>query len=223
MPKIIFMKIGFVDDHKLILEAYKSLLQDFDCTIEAFNGLEMIEKINLILQNDASKLPEIIIVNISMPIMNGFETVDWLKKNHPRIKIVISTSLSDEDSILRMIKMGVNSYLIKSELTPENFRNAIVEVIKNGNYYTSKVTELIIKSFQNSDIDFTKKKVMSLTEKERVIINLVCEELTASEIAIKLSLSNRTIDNFIQNIFSKLEVKTRVGMALFAQKNGLLN
>lgn len=213
------MKIGIVEDHRIMLEAYKIALKDFECVIEAFNGREMIDKIEELNKNS---FPDLLIVNINMPIMNGFEAIQWLKSNHPNIKIVVVSSLNDDDTILRMIKLGANSYLIKSEVTYEELNHAISEVIKNGSYYTNKVTEIIVKSFQNSNLTETERKILTLTEKEITVINLICEELSSLEIAERLDLSPRTVETFTQKILSKLNVKSRVGIAIFAERHGLL-
>ncbi len=183
----------------------------------------MIEQFVDLEKSDSNKIPDIMIVDIQMPKMDGFEVVEWIKNNHPKIKIVISSMSSDDATILRMMKMGVDSYLVKNDLDYDEIRYMISEVIKKGNYYTPRITEVIVKSFQNSDLTEAERKILSLTEKEKIIIKLICEELTGSEIALRLSLSNRTIENFTHNIFSKVNVKSRVGLALFAQKNGLLN
>jgi len=221
--KISIMKIGFVDDHPFILQGYKNVLKDWDCVISANNGMDMIKQFENLNQKDLDSIPSIMIVDINMPEMDGFEVVQWLKVNYPKIKIIISSMSNDENTILRMIKMGVESYIVKSDLTYEVLKDVVYNVWKNGNFYTPRVTELIIKSFQSSMISEVEKKILNLTEKEKIIIKLICDELTSSEIASRLFVSVRTIETITHNIFSKLEVKNRVGVALFAIRNGILN
>ena len=217
------MKIGFVDDHLILLEAYKGIFKDYDCTLSACNGIDMIEKFEFIEKENSDNLPDVIIIDINMPLMNGYEAVEWLKVNYPKIQIVIVSGSEEEISVLRMVKLGVNSYVNKSSITNESLRNVISEVIKKGNCFNKYVSEIVIKSYQNSELNLDESRVLSLTEKEKEVIKLVCKEMTTNEIANALSLSTRTIDSFRHNIISKLNVKSTVGVALFAQRNGLLN
>lgn len=208
------MKIGIVEDHELLRIAYKVLLKDFDCVIEASNGVEMINQIN---ELDESKFPDVLIVDINMPEMNGFEAVSWLKSNHPNVNIVIITQLNDNDAVLRMIKLGVNSYLIKSELHSDDFIDAINIVIKGGNYFTDKVIDIVMTSYKNGSTS----KIESLNERELEVLKLICEEKMAMEIAGELEMSPRTIEMTVKNMMEKLNVKTRIGLVVFAIKNNL--
>lgn len=213
------MKIGIVEDHRLLRASYKLLLADFEYVIDADNGLEMIKQFKNLVQDN---YPDLLIIDVNMPIMDGFETVSWLRTNHPNIKIIIVSNHDDEDAILRMIKLGVNSYLTK-DIDPSELINVINEVNDKGNYYTSKLTEIIVKSFQNSNLSETERKIQSLTEREISILKLICDEHSGSEIAEKLGISMRTVEAHVKNMLDKLNIKTRVGLALFAQKHGLLN
>ncbi|NJM80115.1 MAG: response regulator transcription factor [Flavobacterium sp.] len=183
----------------------------------------MIEKFEFIEKENSDNLPDIIIVDVYMPLMNGFEAVEWLKVNYPKIQIIIVSSSEEEINVLRMVKLGVNSYVNKSNITNEGLRNVVNEVTKKGNYFDKNVAEIVIKSYQNSELNLDKNIVLSLTEKEKDVIKLVCKEMTSSEIAKALFVSPRTIDSFRHNIITKLNVKSMVGVALFAQRNGLLN
>lgn len=214
------MKIGIVDDHKLLVQSYKLILKDFECVIEAFNGLDMIKKFEKLSK---SSCPDVIIVDINMPLMDGFETVAWLKANHPNIKIIVVTVQNDDNSILRMIKLGANSYLTKNDLEPEELNHAILEVVKKGNYFTNNITELIIESFQNSNLTDIERKIQSLSYREISILKLICEEHSSVEIAEISCISVRTVETHVKNMLDKLNIKTRVGLALFAYKYGLLN
>lgn len=208
------MKIGIVEDHKLLRLSYKMLLKDFDCVVEASNGIEMITQINELEKN---KFPDVLIVDINMPEMDGFETVSWLKSNHPNIRIVIVTQFNDNRAILRMIKLGINSYLIKSELHTDEFIDAIKTVAKGKDYFTSNVTEAVINSYKNGSIS----EIESLNEREIEVLKLICEEKLSLEISDELQISPRTIEMTVKNMMTKLNVKSRIGLVIFAIKNNL--
>lgn len=214
------MKIGIVEDHKLLRSTYKMILKDFECNLTAGNGNEMIEQLKTLGKNN---VPDIFIVDINMPEMDGFETVKWLKSNYPHVKIIVITMQNDDRTILRMIKLGVNSFLTKFDLLPEEIIVAIDEVLKKGNYYSNKVTEVLVKSYQNDNMSEIEAKIQSITEKELCVLKLICEESTSAEIAEKMEISLRTVETIVRGLLLKLKVKTRVGLAVFAQKHGFFN
>ena len=215
------MNIGIADDHPFIIEAYRNVLVDFDVAIKlaAHDGRDFIEKFEKL---EKKLFPDIVITDISMPFINGFEVVEWLKKNHPDVKIIVCTMYQDSQTVIDMLKLGINCFVHKNDLTFDLLREMIGKVIKEGSYFSDRVAKIAINSFHNKDTS-SSEKLNSLTDKEKLVIKLICSELTGSEMAQKLNISIRTIESLKDSVFSKLDVKSRVGIALFAQKNGLLN
>lgn len=215
------MRIGIVDDHKIIRDGLKMILpeNEFTVTLEAENGIDMIEKIKLLTK---STFPEIFIIDVNMPIMDGFETVSWLRSKYSNINIIILSMYEDTDSILRMVKLGVKSYLSK-RISTNVLLNAIRTVYEQKFYFPEEVTSVIVKGYQeNTSPDNSEFKLSNLSEREIQILKLFCTEKSYQEIASEMNLSIRTIEGYRESLFSKLKVKTRVGLVFTALKNNLL-
>lgn len=158
-----------------------------------------------------------------MPKMDGFKAVEWLKEHYPKIKIIILTMRNDDEAIVKMLQLGVNSYLSKGSINTEELIKAVKAVREQGYYYTDEITKILVDSLASgSKINNFQNIIQSLSEKEKSVIKLICEEKTSIEISDELKISPRTVENIVVGIFSKFDVKSRVGLALFAQKNGLL-
>ncbi|HEX9510706.1 MAG TPA: response regulator transcription factor [Puia sp.] len=223
-----FIKLSIVDDHKLFRKAIVNLIQlnegerNYTITIEAANGNEFIEKLTKL---NKKKIPDIAIVDINMPEMDGFMTVKWLKKNHPRIKILVMSMFSDDATIIRMLKMGASGYLTK-DIEPEDLQTALNFIAKEGFYYPAFITAKVIHSLNNPAellSDLQSDISVPLTDREKEFIKLICTELTYLEIANKMQLSPRTIDGYREALFMKLGLRTRVGLVLWAIKNNLVS
>ena len=221
------IKVAVVDDHVLFRKGLVNLIREIDGKLyhllfEADNGKDCISKL------DRKALPDILLMDISMPEMDGFETVSWLQNHYPEINIVIISMYDMESYIVRMLKLGVKGYLTK-RIEPEDLSAALRSVSKKGYYYTEFITGKLIHSLKSnegqqrdghtgaarSDIDGL------LTERERDFIKLACSEMTYDQIALQMNLSPKTIDNYREAVFKKMNVKNRVGLVLFAVKNHL--
>ncbi|MBQ4818601.1 response regulator transcription factor [Aquimarina sp. MMG016] len=212
------IKLALVDDHKLFRKGLVSLINklnhDYSIMFEANNGVELQQKIN------NSCLPDIIIMDVNMPEMNGFESVSWLHQNFPEVKVLVVSMVGKEETILRMIKLGVKGYLSK-DVEPKELGEALQSIFNKGSYYTDFVTGKVIHSIQNevskheSIIEFHELK-----EREQEFIRYACTEMTYNEIADKMCLSPKTVDGYRKKVFEKLNVKNRVGLVLYAIKAG---
>ena len=172
---------------------------------------------------EKSNLPDIILLDINMPDMDGFATVRWLNKNHPVVKILIMSMIANEATIVRMLQLGVKGYLSK-DVDPDKLKEAIVSIMNKGFYYTDFMTGKLVDSMQTEHTGNTTAAIFSLmSAREKEFLQLACTEFTYAEIAAKMSLSPKTIDGYRNALFEKLNVKSRVGLALFAVKNGLVN
>lgn len=209
--------IAIVDDHTLFRNGVASLLSELneiEVIFDAANGEEMINK----LAQDA--LPEVILMDITMPVMNGYESTQWLKKNHPQIKVLALSMFEEDAPIIGMIKSGASGYLLKESKTAD-LVIAIQTVVNHGFYLNNLVSGKLIRSVQDDQLE-TKREINQLSDRELKFLELCCSELTYKEIAGVMNLSPHTIDNYRETLFQKLELKSRTGLVLFAIKNKLI-
>ncbi len=206
------IKIAIADDHILIRDSLIEAIHAFkNCRVisRAANGQELINNLGSL-----EALPDVCIVDISMPVLNGYETVVALKKLYPEIKILVLSMFIEEYSIIRMIKNGARGYLLKSCRT-EELKEAIESIHTNGFYYSKTASE-------EAFILVHQHKIAELTEKEIQVLTLFCSDLSYQEIAEQLHLSVRTIDDHKDAISKKFKIKTRTGLALLAVQSGLV-
>lgn len=205
--------IAIVDDHVLIAQALKGIITNFDgfeVVYECENGQQLVEK----LKNPKHKI-DIVLLDISMPIMDGFETCAWLQKQHPDIVVIALSMQNDDQSVIRMIQNGAKGYLLKNT-SPVELGKALQQVLEVGYYYPDWASKIIFKSLRGNPEENTIK----LTDREKEFLKLSVTEMSYKEIADIMCCSPRTVESYRDNLFEKLELKTRVGLAVFALKNG---
>jgi len=203
--------IIIVDDHVLFAKSLLGLVNSFHgfTVIEILkNGQELIDY----LQANNVK-PDIILLDLKMPVLNGIETMTWLRKHLPEQKALALSMEDDENFILKMIRLGCRGYLLK-DIEPKEFLNALNAVVESGYYFNSEVSEAL-----NNYNNIEKIEFDPLTKREMEFLQYACSEMTYKEVADKMNLSPKTIDGYRENLFSKLQVKSRVGMVIFAIKN----
>ncbi|MFT3681179.1 MAG: response regulator transcription factor [Ferruginibacter sp.] len=209
--------IALTDDHILLRTGLAGLIKSLGHTVifEADNGRDLIEKI------EAGHDPDIIILDINMPVMDGYQTAEWLRQNRPAIKILALSMYSNEIAILRMLRHGARGYILK-DCQPEELEQAITSLINKGYHYSEVVGLRIIDALNQLGHEGTDiKNAIDLTTREIDFLKLICTELTYKEIADKMMVSPRTIDGYREMMFEKLNLKTRVGLAVFAMKYGI--
>lgn len=210
--------IALADDHILLRNGLASLVKNFghEVLFEANNGEDLIKLIQ------EGKIPDMILMDINMPVKDGYETSAWLKANHPEIKVLALSMLDNENAIIRMIKNGARGYVLK-ESEPAELKAAISAVIQKGFYYSEMVTGRLVHSISGMDIEGqNSQQVMQLTEREIEFLKLACSEMTYKEIASEMHLSPRTIDGYRDALFLKLDIKTRTGLVIYSIKNGIV-
>lgn len=211
------INIAIVDDHQLfrsgMVQLVKSLNSSFIVMLEAENGKDFLEKLQ------SSVIPDIVLLDISMPIMDGFQTAKALHKQYPDLKILIVSMNEDEPSLIKMLKFGVKGFVGK-DIEPEELRLAISKILHDGFYYSDKMTEHLINSLQPKE---QKDIVSGLTEREIEFLMIACSERTYKEIAEDMCLSPKTVQGYRDSVFTKLKVKSRVGLVMFAIKSNLIN
>ncbi len=210
------IKVAIVDDHKLVSKALENMISlnpNFQVTMNCFNGQDFIDE----LQKTKTH-PDVVLMDINMPIKNGIETTAEVSRKFPNLKVIALTMEDNEGTIIKMMKAGAKGYLLK-DMSPDILFNAINIVHEKGIFYTDMVTQSLLKI--KTEEKFMKELDETLKDRELEFIRLACSELTYREIADQMCVSPRTIDGYRDSIFSKLNVKTRVGIVLFAIKHNL--
>lgn len=222
-PKI---QIAIVDDHNLFRKGLIKLInlgdkdERYSILFEASNGNELVEKINI------KAKPDIILMDIDMPDMDGFEAVSWLQKFHPDINVLVISMFESEEKIVRMLRLKVKGYLSK-DIKVEDVHKALEAIADKGFYYTDKVAEVMAKTIQDGNESSIGEPEntsvwIGLSENEREFVKLACTELTYQQIADKMNLSVKTIEGYRENMFQRFSFKNRVSLAMFAVKHGLV-
>ncbi len=207
--------IALADDHTILRKGVAEILSKFDdmtVTIEASNGKELIEKLSA-----AATLPDICIVDINMPEMNGYDTAAEIRKHWPDVKILALSMYDTELNIIKMLRNGANGYVLKDS-DPEDLRVAISRICKDGFYHSELVTGRML----NILFDPNGKMNTEINDRELTFLRLCSTELTYKEIADQMCLSPRTIDGYRENLFKKLNITTRTGLAMYAIKAGVV-
>ncbi|KMQ66062.1 ligand-binding protein SH3 [Chryseobacterium angstadtii] len=206
--------IVIVDDHILIAKALEGIIgnfKEFEVIYVCENGKDLIEKFE-----SGEKIPDIILLDISMPIMDGFETAAWLSQNHPDIKAMALSMQGDDNSVIKMIKNGAKGYLLKNT-HPKDLETALTKLNSDGFFYPEWASKII---FSNLNKDKETENTIRISDREREFLKYTVTELSYKEIADKMCCSPRTVESYRDQLCDKLDLKTRVGLAVFAIKNG---
>ncbi len=211
-------KIALVDDHVLLRDALSKIINHFDgysVLFVANNGRHFIQML------DPDNLPNIVIMDVNMPVMNGFETTQWITENHPDMKVIALSMLKEEHAVIRMLRHGAKGYLLKdTEL--EEMKQAMEEVMNKGIFINEILYRNIVQSIHHSPeemVETEKEVALDLTEREKEFLRLLCTDKSYKEIASDMYLSPRTVDGYRDNLFDKLKVSSRIGLVLFAIRN----
>lgn len=210
--------IALADDHVLLRKGLAGLVENLGYTVvfEADNGQELIDK----LQSGTAD-PELVLMDINMPVKDGYEATRWIKENRPLIKVLALSMYDDENAIMKMLRNGARGYILKDS-EPGELRAALDAVVNKGYYYSELVTGKLIHSINKSDDEAADGNISKLSDREAEFLKWACSELTYKEIASQMHLSPRTIDGYRDALFEKLNIKTRTGLAIYAIKNGLV-
>lgn len=207
-------RVVIVDDHILIAKAIEGIIESFegfDVDFVCENGKELQKLIN------KKSPPDIILLDISMPVMDGFETALWLKETYPDVLIMALSMQDDEQSLIKMIKNGAKGYMLKN-IHPKELQNALEKLKKEGSFFPNWATSKVMTSITDNTINASDKT--NLTEREKEFLTYAATEMNYKQISDVMCCSPRTIENYRDSLCEKLEVKTRVGLAVYAMKNG---
>ncbi|MFD0766486.1 response regulator [Mucilaginibacter lutimaris] len=204
--------IALVDDHRLFRSGIVSLINSFTgykILFEAANGEELTRKLSPKFK------PDIILLDINMPVMDGISTAQWLREKYPDICVIILSMFEDAEKVLTMVKMGVKGYLLK-DAEPNEFEQALKKVSEGELYYPEFVTRHLVHNFNKHT------EQVKLNSREIEFLKLAGTELTYKEIADQMCISARTVDGYRDQLFEKLNIKSRVGLVLYAIKNNMI-
>ncbi len=205
-------KIAIVDDHILIAKALSDLIGNFPnyaVLYEVENGTQLIQKFKI-----PKNVPDIVLLDIAMPEMDGYATAAWLKANHPEVLTVALTAQNDDHALINMVKAGAKGYILKNT-HPKILEKALDSLITNGYYYPEWAASKIFLSMGED-----KSKQVSFSDRENEFLKHCCTEMTYKEIAAKMFCSVHTVEGYRDTLFEKLGLKTRVGLAMYAIRNG---
>ena len=218
MNKQPLIKVALADDHLLLRNALATLIDSFgDCKVVLQSGTGKDLSNNI--KNGAT--PDVVLLDLNMPEMNGFETAKWLKENYPAIHVLMLTMYDSELSMIRLLQSGVKGFL-KKDIHPSELKFAIHSVMESGYYYSNHSTGKLINLFRSANNGNDPLQHAMLTDLELEFLKLACSDLTYKEIAQQMKLSPRSVDTLRDQLFTKLDVRSRVGLALVAIKHGVV-
>ncbi|WP_295654799.1 response regulator transcription factor [uncultured Mucilaginibacter sp.] len=200
------INIAIVDDHTLFRNGVAALMGEFaelNIVFEAENGVQLQQALT------KHALPDVILMDINMPVMDGYESTKWIKANYPKTKVLALSMFEDDKAVIQMIKCGASGYVLK-ESRPRDLLEAIKTIHTKGVYINDLVSGKMLRSITDDE------GVPGLTKNEVEFIKLCCSELTYKEIAEQMFVSPRTVDNYRESLFEKLNIKSRTGLVLYA-------
>ena len=216
-PDII--KVAIADDHKIFRKGVIHSLKPYNnihFMLEAENGEELIKGIEI-------EQPDIVLMDLKMPVKDGIETTKYLNKHFPEVRILILTMFEDERFVGHLMDSGANGYLLKST-EPSEIRQGIMDVMKTGFYLNNFVNRVLIKkNYAKQKFNINLKNEIVISEREKEVLSLVCMEYTAQEIASRMDISPRTVEAIKDRLMERFGVKNSVGLVFFAMKNSLID
>ncbi|HNP53086.1 MAG TPA: response regulator transcription factor [Ferruginibacter sp.] len=212
------IRVVMADDHVLLRDALVNLINGFDdCRVTgvADDGIQLLE---LLKKQPA---PDVLILDLNMPRMDGFEAAYQVYKKYPDINILILTMYDSEIALIRLLQVGVKGFL-KKDIHPSDLRRALVSVAEGGYYYSHQATGKLANLFQKNHANQTSIDRALLNEMEIRFLKLASTDMTYKEIAAQMHMTPRAVDGLRDALFEKLDVKSRVGLAIYAVKNGIV-
>jgi DNA-binding NarL/FixJ family response regulator len=213
------VNVALVDDHTLLRNALASMLDgtgECKVVIQAGNGKDLIAQLRQGTQ------PDVAILDLNMPVMDGHETALYLQKNHPEIRVLMLTMYDSDLALIRLLQTGVRGFM-KKDIHPQEMLTAIQSVMETGYFYSPHTGSKLAGLFRDiHDKNALYHKVM-LNDQEVSFLRLASTEMTYKEIAEKMGMNPRAVDGIRDELFHRLDVKSRVGLAMYAIRHGLVN
>ncbi|MEO6452601.1 MAG: response regulator transcription factor [Ginsengibacter sp.] len=212
------VKVAIADDHKIFRKGVILSLRQYTnikFVQEADNGQELIDGL-------AESSPEVVLMDLKMPVKDGIETTKYMNKHFPLIKIIILTMYEDERFVGHLMDSGANGYLLKST-DPAEIKKAIADVMRTGFYLNNFVNKILIKkNYSKQKFNPSLNNEVVISEREKEVLTLVCMEFTAQEIAQKMDISARTVEAIKDRLMERFGVKNSVGLVFYSMKNSLI-
>ena len=210
------IKIGIADDQKLFLKSLETLINtflEFEVVLTAFDGEQLVRQVR-----QMAEVPSLLLVDVTMPVLDGAKAVEIISRDFPGIYCVALSAKDDDDSVLKMIRAGCCAYFVK-DVNPDVLEIALKSVYEKG-YYNSDAANI---RYRKLLMNYQREPQIKFNDRELNFLRLACSDLTYKEIAAQMFLSERTIDSYRECLFEKLNVKSRVGMALEAVRLNLVS
>lgn len=214
------IKVAIADDHKIFRSGVINTLIPYEnirFIFEADDGLHL-------LQTMETQQPDVILMDLKMPNMDGIEATIKVKEKYPDVKVIILTMYEDDNFIVHLVENGANAYLLKNA-EPEEIYEAICTTFEKGFYFNENVNLALLKKVLHKNkqqFKPTLKNEIQLNDREQEVLKLICNELTTQEISEQIFLSPRTVEGIRQKLLEKIDVKNSVGLVLYAFRNGII-
>lgn len=210
--------VMLADDHIVLRDALAALINSFDqfqvCSV-AGDGEEVMK-----LLKEGAK-PDVLLLDLNMPNMDGYDTARWMHAHFPKVSIMTLTMYDSEIALIRLLQMGVRGFL-KKDIHPKELNDALISVMEHGYYYSHTATGKLASFFHKNHTSQSSIEKALLSEKEIDFLKLASTDMTYKEIASTIGITPRAVDGFRDVLFDKLDVKSRVGLAIYAVKNGIV-
>ena len=215
------IKVAIADDHKIFRKGVIISLRHFSnihFILEAENGQELLDKLEI-----ATEKPDVILMDLRMPVKDGIETTKHISKFYPEIMVIVLTMHEDEKFVIHLMENGANGYLLKST-EPDEIKKAIIEVVQKGYYLNNFVNRILLKKThsRNKPIPLL-NETLKITDKEKEVLTNICLEFTSAEIGEKMGISSRTVESIKERLMEKFGSKNTAGLVFFAVKNHLID
>jgi DNA-binding NarL/FixJ family response regulator len=211
-------KVAVVDDHQLVRTGLVQMVQSlpgWEVTIEASNGKDFIDQTHLLAP------PDIVLLDIRMPIMDGYETALWIRSHLPETRVLVVSMVSREPAVIRMLRLGVYGFITKNS-TQAELHQALSRIQQKQFHVNELVGNRIFHYFSENSTEQLPDEKNTITDREFIFLRKCCSELTYRQIAKEMYVSPRTIDTYRDHLFEKLQVRTRVGLVIYALRTGLI-
>jgi DNA-binding NarL/FixJ family response regulator len=213
------IRIAIADDYKIFREGLKVGLssdEDLEVMMEADNGEDLLKALE-------KEIPDVILMDLKMPIMDGMEATKEVRKKYPSIKVLVVSMYEDDKFIIHLMENGANGYLLKNT-EPDEIRRSIYAVHENGYYFNDLVNKALLKKLVlKNNLKPSFNQNVELSERELEVLKMICEEKTAAEIAKEIYLSPRSVEGIRQRLIEKVGVRNSAGLVMFAVKSGLVD
>lgn len=211
--------VGIADDHKIFRKGVILSLRQYtniSFVFEAENGEELLRELE-------TTQPDVVLMDLRMPGKDGIETTKEVSKKYPDVKVLILTMFEDERFVSHLMENGANGYMLKNA-DPSEIKKAIMEVMARGYYLNNFVNRVLLKKSANRSktIPSLNNEIV-MSDKEKEVVRLLCMEFTASEIAIKMEISPRTVESIKDRLMERFGLKNTAGLVFFAVKNNMID